>query len=87
MSRPRPGSTISAFAPEAARTSTLVYGLLQESAPTSCGAGGGALGAGLLLALVPRPGGIRLELNHVPGKGLLEDDAPFLPDPSHPMSG
>ena len=33
------------------------------------------------------PEGIRLEINHVPGKGLLGDDAPFRPDPNYPMSG
>lgn len=33
------------------------------------------------------PEGIRLELNHVPGKGLLDAGATFLPDPDHPLSG
>jgi catechol 2,3-dioxygenase-like lactoylglutathione lyase family enzyme len=33
------------------------------------------------------PEGIRLELNHVPGKGLLSGGATFLPDPGYPLSG
>lgn len=33
------------------------------------------------------PEGIRLELNHVPGKGLLDGGATFLPDPDYPLSG
>jgi catechol 2,3-dioxygenase-like lactoylglutathione lyase family enzyme len=33
------------------------------------------------------PEGIRLELNHVPGKGLLAEDGNFKPDPGHPLSG
>lgn len=33
------------------------------------------------------PEGIRLELNHVPGKGLLSGGATFLPDPDYPLSG
>jgi catechol 2,3-dioxygenase-like lactoylglutathione lyase family enzyme len=33
------------------------------------------------------PEGIRLELNHVPGKGLLSGAATFLPDPDYPLSG
>jgi catechol 2,3-dioxygenase-like lactoylglutathione lyase family enzyme len=33
------------------------------------------------------PEGIRLELNHVPGRGLLEEGATFLPDPAYPLSG
>jgi catechol 2,3-dioxygenase-like lactoylglutathione lyase family enzyme len=33
------------------------------------------------------PEGIRLELNHVPGKGLLAGDASFDPAPEHPLSG
>ena len=33
------------------------------------------------------PEGIRLELNYVPGKGLLSDDASFHPSPDLPLSG
>lgn len=33
------------------------------------------------------PEGIRLELNHVPGKGLLADGASFEPAPDHPIEG
>jgi catechol 2,3-dioxygenase-like lactoylglutathione lyase family enzyme len=33
------------------------------------------------------PEGIRLELNHVPGKGLLTEGATFLPDPDYPLQG
>lgn len=33
------------------------------------------------------PEGIRLELNHVPGKGLFEAGATLLPDPDYPLSG
>jgi hypothetical protein len=33
------------------------------------------------------PEGIRLELNHVPGKGLFAEDGTFKPDPGHPLSG
>ena len=33
------------------------------------------------------PEGIRLELNHVPGTGLLDGGATFLPDPEYPLSG
>jgi catechol 2,3-dioxygenase-like lactoylglutathione lyase family enzyme len=33
------------------------------------------------------PEGIRLELNHVPGKGLFDAGATFLPDPRYPLSG
>jgi catechol 2,3-dioxygenase-like lactoylglutathione lyase family enzyme len=33
------------------------------------------------------PEGIRLELNHVPGKGLLAGGATFRPDPEYPLSG
>ena len=33
------------------------------------------------------PEGIRLEVNHVPGKGLLADDATFNPAPSYPLRG
>jgi hypothetical protein len=33
------------------------------------------------------PEGIRLELNHVPGRGLLAEGATFRPDPGHPLSG
>ena len=33
------------------------------------------------------PEGIRLELNHVPGTGLLDSGATFLPDPDFPLSG
>jgi catechol 2,3-dioxygenase-like lactoylglutathione lyase family enzyme len=33
------------------------------------------------------PEGIRLEVNHVPGKGLLADDASFDPAPDHPLTG
>src|SRR5438105_7170411 len=33
------------------------------------------------------PEGIRLELNHVPGKGLLVEGAAFDPAPEHPLSG
>jgi hypothetical protein len=31
--------------------------------------------------------GIRLELNHVPGKGLFSAGATLLPDPDYPLSG
>jgi catechol 2,3-dioxygenase-like lactoylglutathione lyase family enzyme len=33
------------------------------------------------------PEGIRLELNHVPGVGLLAEGASFDPAPDHPVSG
>jgi catechol 2,3-dioxygenase-like lactoylglutathione lyase family enzyme len=33
------------------------------------------------------PEGIRLELNHVPGTGLLASGSTFLPDPEYPISG
>jgi catechol 2,3-dioxygenase-like lactoylglutathione lyase family enzyme len=33
------------------------------------------------------PEGIRLELNHVPGPGLLAEGASFEPAPDHPISG
>jgi catechol 2,3-dioxygenase-like lactoylglutathione lyase family enzyme len=33
------------------------------------------------------PEGIRFELNHVPGKGLLADGARFEPAPDHPITG
>jgi len=33
------------------------------------------------------PEGIRLELNHVPGIGLLAEGATFNPAPDHPLSG
>jgi catechol 2,3-dioxygenase-like lactoylglutathione lyase family enzyme len=33
------------------------------------------------------PEGIRLELNHVPGRGLLEQGARFQPAPEHPIGG
>jgi catechol 2,3-dioxygenase-like lactoylglutathione lyase family enzyme len=33
------------------------------------------------------PDGIRLEINHVPGTGLLAGGATFLPDPRYPLSG
>jgi catechol 2,3-dioxygenase-like lactoylglutathione lyase family enzyme len=33
------------------------------------------------------PERIRLELNHVPGKGLIEAGATFLPDPDYPLAG
>jgi catechol 2,3-dioxygenase-like lactoylglutathione lyase family enzyme len=33
------------------------------------------------------PEGIRLELNHVPGKGLFAAGATFQPDPNYPLSG
>ena len=33
------------------------------------------------------PEGIRLELNHVPGKGLLAEGAGFDPAPDHPITG
>jgi catechol 2,3-dioxygenase-like lactoylglutathione lyase family enzyme len=33
------------------------------------------------------PEGIRLELNHVPGAGLLAEGAAFDPSPDHPLSG
>jgi catechol 2,3-dioxygenase-like lactoylglutathione lyase family enzyme len=33
------------------------------------------------------PEGIRLELNHVPGKGLLAEGASFEPAPDHPITG
>jgi catechol 2,3-dioxygenase-like lactoylglutathione lyase family enzyme len=33
------------------------------------------------------PEGIRLELNHVPGAGLLAEDAEFRPAPGLPLSG
>ncbi len=33
------------------------------------------------------PEGIRIELNHVPGAGLLADGASFEPAPEHPISG
>jgi catechol 2,3-dioxygenase-like lactoylglutathione lyase family enzyme len=33
------------------------------------------------------PEGIRLELNHVPGPGLLVEGASFKPDPGYPLSG
>jgi catechol 2,3-dioxygenase-like lactoylglutathione lyase family enzyme len=33
------------------------------------------------------PEGIRLELNHVPGAGLLVEGASFDPAPDHPISG
>ena len=33
------------------------------------------------------PEGIRLELNHVPGTGLLAEDAEFRPSPDLPLSG
>ena len=33
------------------------------------------------------PEGIRIELNHVPGKGLLDAGATLLPDPDYPLSG
>jgi catechol 2,3-dioxygenase-like lactoylglutathione lyase family enzyme len=33
------------------------------------------------------PEGIRLEINHVPGPGLLAEDAAFTPDPDYPLSG
>ena len=33
------------------------------------------------------PEGIRLELNHVPGPGLLGEDASFKPNPDYPLEG
>ena len=33
------------------------------------------------------PEGIRLELNHVPGTGLLDEGAAFVPAPDHPITG
>jgi catechol 2,3-dioxygenase-like lactoylglutathione lyase family enzyme len=33
------------------------------------------------------PEGLRLELNHVPGRGLLAEGAAFRPDPDYPLSG
>ena len=33
------------------------------------------------------PEGIRLEVNHVPGTGLLAGGATFLPDPDYPLEG
>jgi catechol 2,3-dioxygenase-like lactoylglutathione lyase family enzyme len=33
------------------------------------------------------PEGIRLELNHVPGKGVFAEDATFDPAPDHPLTG
>jgi hypothetical protein len=33
------------------------------------------------------PEGIRLELNHVPGPGLLAEGASFNPAPDHPIEG
>jgi catechol 2,3-dioxygenase-like lactoylglutathione lyase family enzyme len=33
------------------------------------------------------PEGIRLEINHVPGKGVFADDASFDPAPDHPLAG
>jgi catechol 2,3-dioxygenase-like lactoylglutathione lyase family enzyme len=33
------------------------------------------------------PEGIRLEVNHVPGKGVLGEDASFAPAPDHPLEG
>jgi catechol 2,3-dioxygenase-like lactoylglutathione lyase family enzyme len=33
------------------------------------------------------PEGIRLEVNHVPGPGLLAEGASFVPAPDHPLSG
>jgi catechol 2,3-dioxygenase-like lactoylglutathione lyase family enzyme len=33
------------------------------------------------------PEGIRLEVNHVPGKGVLAEDASFDPAPDHPLTG
>jgi catechol 2,3-dioxygenase-like lactoylglutathione lyase family enzyme len=33
------------------------------------------------------PEGIRLEVNHVPGKGLLAEGATFNPAPSNPLQG
>ena len=33
------------------------------------------------------PEGIRLEVNHVPGPGLLEEGASFDPAPDHPIEG
>jgi catechol 2,3-dioxygenase-like lactoylglutathione lyase family enzyme len=33
------------------------------------------------------PEGIRLELNHVPGPGLLDEGAAFDPAPDHPIEG
>jgi hypothetical protein len=45
------------------------------------------VGAGLLLALFRDPDGIRLELNHVPGPGLLAEGASFNPAPDHPIEG
>ena len=33
------------------------------------------------------PEGIRLEVNHVPGKGLFADGASFQPAPDHPLGG
>ena len=33
------------------------------------------------------PEGIRLEVNHVPGKGILAEDASFNPAPDHPLTG
>ncbi len=33
------------------------------------------------------PEGIRLELNHVPGRGLLAEGASFEPAPDHPITG
>ena len=33
------------------------------------------------------PDGIRLEVNHVPGPGLLKEGATFDPAPDHPVEG
>jgi hypothetical protein len=33
------------------------------------------------------PEGIRLEVNHVPGKGVLAADASFSWDPEYPLQG
>jgi catechol 2,3-dioxygenase-like lactoylglutathione lyase family enzyme len=33
------------------------------------------------------PEGIRLEINHVPGKGVFADDVSFDPAPDHPLAG
>lgn len=65
-----------------------LYGYLQEIGATMVRAPeGGPWAPGYYSLSFLDPEGIRLEVNHVPGKGVFARDASFDPAPDYPLTG
>ena len=86
-SRPGRVSTTSASGRGGARTSTPSLVPSRPAPTSSAPPEEGPWAPGYYSLSFRDPEGIRLELNHVPGPGLLGEDASFKPIPDYPLEG